>query len=1202
MFNIILLCFFISFSVALPSDGVLKFLTTKWVFNNNPIFPPMKFVYAGYALNISCKTNDPDAEVTLYRKNVSTPTPAKYLNDRLTVVDQIFYISSVLVEDGGTFSCEANNGISKINLILGDLKVSKETPPPEPEIFPKPISNTIEIEFKSNKNITCKSAGARGVDDSYLNWYKEDINGMQSPVDKSKIVRLEEINNIYIDVEILMFTNFQFSDFGKYVCTRKEPEKAPTSSFVNVVLKPSTAPTVTFPQLSSTLIDVDNGRNGYQVQCEVNGSPKPKMLWKKNNEVFQTCDDDDVENKFCYLYFQDIAYPRDEGEYTCIAENEVGEANKSIKLQVLVPIEIKKPSPMFVASFYDDKEIHCDIENGNPLPIIKWQFARNDCSSETECNILDEDWTDLMEQTPNSETPTNFSYIISKKSTTNMIYKCIATNGRSEDTYQVALMRSENVKPEFSFGVTSPVNVGDRLNFTCEAVFYVYISLTMTKDKKVLLTKLSNNSRATVLEYDILSADISDSGTYQCIAKLKRGGQRIEKLVVHVKKLLMPSIGILNDRTISQDTDRNIMLMCNSSGNPPPLIEWTHNSKILNELPFLPSINSCNYSTPGFYKHSQIASALLLCKTNYERHQGTFQCIASNKVGLVNKTMKLTILAKPYFHVEWKSDIEMISGTSSELDCSPRGYPPSNVTWLKFIATNKTQVLSSKVGKNQYIISKVSSKDSGMYKCSAVNIRGRLEKFVTVKIKNSAYIGTLKKEALLAVVVPAVIILIIALIAVFLYRRHLKNKYARYLAPDKEFVIDPDRTIFEQSSELPYDLAWEFPREKLTFIKALGSGAFGQVWLAEAEGINSFRPRDHSPNAVKLRKQLRKQTKRYHSLSIRYQKQQEISNIVLEKTMVAVKTLKDGASESEYKDLASELKILIHLGEHKNIVNLLGACTTKGEKLHVILECCPGGDLLNFLRSKKVIFQPIWFKKETSMENEFTYIDLILIAHQVANGMEFLQSRKCVHRDLAARNVLIGVDYIMKIADFGLARDIFKNDVYMKDTQGLVPVKWMAPESLFDKVYTSSSDVWSYGVLLWEIFSLGAAPYPGLPLEELFSFLEDGHRMASPEHCPESVYEIMLDCWRKSPYDRPLFSQIGERLSNILKQNVSGVNAYIDLKDKRDNDDYLIANELPHKEQSLTENEEDDADLAFVETPLIDGPGHRHNNQFNTVL
>ena len=92
--------------------------------------------------------------------------------------------------------------------------------------------------------------------------------------------------------------------------------------------------------------------------------------------------------------------------------------------------------------------------------------------------------------------------------------------------------------------------------------------------------------------------------------------------------------------------------------------------------------------------------------------------------------------------------------------------------------------------------------------------------------------------------------------------------------------------------------------------------------------------------------------------------------------------------------MASELKILIHLGEHKNIVNLLGACTTKGEKLHVILECCPGGDLLNFLRSKKTIFQPVWFKKETDMENEFTYIDMVMIAYQVAQGMDFLQSRK----------------------------------------------------------------------------------------------------------------------------------------------------------------------------------------------------------------
>uniref|UniRef100_A0A8C3S3D6 Fms related receptor tyrosine kinase 1 n=1 Tax=Chelydra serpentina TaxID=8475 RepID=A0A8C3S3D6_CHESE len=168
-----------------------------------------------------------------------------------------------------------------------------------------------------------------------------------------------------------------------------------------------------------------------------------------------------------------------------------------------------------------------------------------------------------------------------------------------------------------------------------------------------------------------------------------------------------------------------------------------------------------------------------------------------------------------------------------------------------------------------------------------------------------------------------------------------------------------------------------------------------------------------------------------------------------------------------------------------------------------------------------------------------TMEDLISYSFQVARGMEFLSSRKCIHRDLAARNVLLSENNVVKICDFGLARDIYKNPDYVRKGDARLPLKWMAPESIFDKIYNTKSDVWSYGVLLWEIFSLGASPYPGVQIDEDFcSRLKEGTRMRAPEYATSEIYQIMLDCWHGNPSERPRFSELVERLGDLLQANV----------------------------------------------------------------
>uniref|UniRef100_A0A8C0DDG6 Fibroblast growth factor receptor n=1 Tax=Balaenoptera musculus TaxID=9771 RepID=A0A8C0DDG6_BALMU len=213
--------------------------------------------------------------------------------------------------------------------------------------------------------------------------------------------------------------------------------------------------------------------------------------------------------------------------------------------------------------------------------------------------------------------------------------------------------------------------------------------------------------------------------------------------------------------------------------------------------------------------------------------------------------------------------------------------------------------------------------------------------------------------------------------------------------------------------------------------------------------------------------------------------------------------------------------------------------------LYVIVEYASKGNLREYLRARRPPGMEYSYDINRVPEEQMTFKDLVSCTYQLARGMEYLASQKCIHRDLAARNVLVTENNVMKIADFGLARDINNIDYYKKTTNGRLPVKWMAPEALFDRVYTHQSDVWSFGVLMWEIFTLGGSPYPGIPVEELFKLLKEGHRMDKPANCTNELYMMMRDCWHAVPSQRPTFKQLVEDLDRILTLTTN--EEYLDL-------------------------------------------------------
>ncbi|XP_059611193.1 tyrosine-protein kinase Fer isoform X3 [Phlebotomus argentipes] len=228
---------------------------------------------------------------------------------------------------------------------------------------------------------------------------------------------------------------------------------------------------------------------------------------------------------------------------------------------------------------------------------------------------------------------------------------------------------------------------------------------------------------------------------------------------------------------------------------------------------------------------------------------------------------------------------------------------------------------------------------------------------------------------------------------------------------------------------------------------------------------------------------------------------------------VAVKTCRMTLPEEQKRKFLQEGRILKQY-DHPNIVKLIGICVQK-QPIMIVMELVPGGSLLNFLRKHKTTH---------------TAKQLISMCRDAAAGMRYLESKNCIHRDLAARNCLIGYENIVKISDFGMSRE--EEEYIVSDGMKQIPIKWTAPEALNFGKYTSLCDVWSYGILMWEIFSKGDTPYSGMSNARARERIDAGYRMPAPEQTPPEMYRLMLRCWSYEPETRPHFDEIFSLVEN----------------------------------------------------------------------
>ncbi|XP_064423951.1 ephrin type-A receptor 8 isoform X1 [Latimeria chalumnae] len=304
-------------------------------------------------------------------------------------------------------------------------------------------------------------------------------------------------------------------------------------------------------------------------------------------------------------------------------------------------------------------------------------------------------------------------------------------------------------------------------------------------------------------------------------------------------------------------------------------------------------------------------------------------------------------------------------------------------------------------------------------------------------------------------------------------KMHYMNGHITF--PESKFYIDPH--TYEDPCQAVHEFAREIEASRIKIEKVIGSGEFGEVCYGRLK----------LPGKREL--------------------------------PVALKTLKSGYTERQRRDFLSEASIMAQF-DHPNIIRLEGV-VTRSKPVMIITEYMENGSLDSFLRRH---------------DGQFTIIQLVGMLRGIAAGMKYLSDLGYIHRDLAARNILVNSNLVCKVSDFGLSRILEDDpDAAYTTTGGKIPIRWTAPEAIAFRKFSTASDVWSYGVVMWEVLAYGERPYWNMTNRDVINSVEEGYRLPAPMSCPSTLHQLMLDCWQKDRNERPKFSQIVSILDKLIR-------------------------------------------------------------------
>ncbi|XP_063300275.1 inactive tyrosine-protein kinase 7 [Pelobates fuscus] len=975
-------------------------------------------------------------------------------------------------------------------------------------------------------------------------------------------------------------------DGGNFQCVARKPDtgeedRSANASF-NIKWIESGGVSLQHP---SSVDDIQSS-SSVTLRCHIDGHPRPSYQWFRNGDLIS-----DVGRSYSFSNKERTltlrsAEPDHNGEYYCCAHNTLGKvcSNRNFTLSIIdesFPQALLIPEDQIVNK-NEDAIFHCQF-TATPPPTLEWLF--------------DEDDIPLTNKTRITVFQNGSLLISSVKPRSAGLYRCIGTGSRGKQTELKAKLRLAAIEdmrpfspkvliadtlqritcdpprglpppavwwekdglrfpvegrvyqdgPELRF---SPIMKEDAGTYTCHASNRAgerkqKLEITvatppewiekpqdtnMEEGKSGILHCLSKASleptvnwyrngismskiirshgistsatHATPLQdyrfemfpngtLKILNVEVYDGTVYKCVSTTLAGSIEAQARV-HVQENLKFTPP---PHSKCMELDQEITVQCSATGREKPAIRW---------------VKADGSSLPP---HVDSDAGLLHFHRVSWTDAGNYTCIASNsQQGEIQAAVTLMVAVYVTFKIV-PENTTVYQGHTAILHCQARGDPTPQIQWRSkegMLENSKSHSRVQIMPNGSLIIFHVTSEDSGKYTCIAgnvCNIKHR-DSFLYVvdkpsddKSEQNSHTPYKMIQTIGLSVGAAVAYIIIVLGLMFYCKKRRKAK--RQDKPEGEepemeclnggMMLQNGQNTAEIHEDVPLITLGNkrlssgdklnFPRANLHPITTLGRGEFGEVFLAKAQAVDS----------------------------------------AASETIVLVKSLQT-RDEQLQMDFRRELDMFSKLS-HANVVRLLGQCR-ETEPHYMILEYVDLGDLKQFLRiskskDEKLKTQPLSSKQKISL------------CSQVALGMEHLSNARFVHKDLAARNCLVSAQRLVKVSSLGLSKDVYNSEYYHL-RQAWVPLRWMPPEAVQDDDFSTKSDVWSFGVLMWEIFTHGELPYTAMLDDDVLAGLQAGSlKLNTPDGCSSKIYKLMHRCWAPSPKDRPSFSDIVNTLGEI---------------------------------------------------------------------
>ncbi|XP_041044386.1 inactive tyrosine-protein kinase 7-like [Carcharodon carcharias] len=819
-----------------------------------------------------------------------------------------------------------------------------------------------------------------------------------------------------------------------------------------------------------------NKKEDAMFHCQFTATPPPKQEWFFDNSI--------INNSSRTIVFANGSLlltnvkPRSFGVYRCVGRGPRGKPTvleAALRMAEIDDMLVFSPK-IFIAN--TTQHVECPPPRGLPLPVVSWY--RGSTPVPTVGRVYQAGNELIFNET--AEADSGF-------------YTCHARNKAGEKTRELSITVA--TIPEWVVKPTdSQLDEGKPGFLHCSTRATPTPTVTWFRNN----VDISGDSRFEEFDNGTLrinNVEVYDGTLYKCQSSTPAG-----VIVGYARVQVLEKLKFTPPPQPQQcmELNKDMTIQCSATGREKPVIKW--------------SKSDGSRISP----HVRQEAGLLHFTKVTKSDAGYYACIASNSQGEIRAPVRLIVAVLPKFKME-PENTTVYQGYVAVLNCQATGEPQPNIHWKvkeKILDSNKVTHRVQKVANGSLVIYDVSAEDSGKYTCIAgnnCNIQHR-DAFLYVVDKpaileeNENQHTPYKMIQTIGLSVGAAVAYIIIVLGLMFYckkRRKAKRLHKGVEGEEPEMEVLNGGTL-QQNGQLTAEIQEEasinnismtvmsnkrhsmhdklhFPRSNLKAITTLGKGEYGEVFLAKAKGIDKS----------------------------------EVEMVVLVKSL----TTRDEQLQLEFR---REFEMFSKMN-HNNVVRLLGLCREM-EPHYMITEYVDLGDLKQFLhiakgKEEKIKSQPLSTKQKVG------------ICIQVALGMECLSNHRFVHKDLAARNCLISAQRQVKVAALGLRKDVY-NSEYYHFHQAWIPLRWMPAEAIFEDDFSTKSDVWSFGVLMWEVFSQGELPFSKLSDDEVLTGIQNSQiKHSAPDGCPSKLYKLMQHCWAASPKDRPSFSEIVNALGEI---------------------------------------------------------------------